>query len=395
MGALTGLKILDFSSLMPGPIATTMLADLGAEIVSVSAPGRPDLMNSYPPVISDLEMSASAAYLGRNKRSITLNLKNPASIEAVKKMVCEYDIVIEQFRPGVMQRMGLGYEDLKAVNPAIIYCSITGYGQTGPMADRPGHDINYLAVSGNALYRAADGTERAVAPNFQLADVAGGSYMSMISILAAVYYREQTGKGQYIDVSMTDSIVPFCFLEGCGALAAERYEDSAWENRHVSGVAMGAAYGFFETADHKYLSIGALEPKFFIALCEGVGHPEWVEQRFALKEPERFSEELSAIIRTKTRDEWSEVFSKLDTCVEPVLGFDEITEYPQFTERKLFPEVPLSCDPAITIRQIGTPVHLSETPAEYRHTAFPAGYHNEEVLSAFGFSKEAIQSMQK
>lgn len=151
MGALSGLKILDFSTLLPGPLATMLMADLGAEVISVSAPGRPDLMNGYPPIIDELGISATSAWLGRNKKTICLNLKKPGAVAAVKKLVHEYDIVVEQFRPGAMKRLGLDYETLKKENPALIYCSITGYGQNGPLMMRADHDINYVALSGNML----------------------------------------------------------------------------------------------------------------------------------------------------------------------------------------------------------------------------------------------------
>ena len=208
MGALDGYKILDFTTLLPGPYATMTLADLGAEVLKVSGRDKYDLVVNWPPVIKGAQVTGAQAWLGRNKKTIFLNLKKKAAVEAVKKLVLEYDIVVEQFRPGVMDKLGVGYEELRKVNPRLIYCAITGYGQDGPFAMKAGHDINYLSRSGIAW---AAG-RKAGGPglyNFQIADVAGGSMNAVSSILAAIIYREHTGEGQFIDVSMQDSVILF------------------------------------------------------------------------------------------------------------------------------------------------------------------------------------------
>ena len=207
MGALDGYKVLDFSTLLPGPYATMTLADLGAEVLKVSSKDKYDLVVNWPPVIEGAQVTGAQAWLGRGKKTIHLNLKKPAAVEAVRKLIMEYDIIVEQFRPGVMKKLGLSYEQLREINPRIIYCSITGYGQDGPLSLRAGHDINYIARSGIA---ASAGRKKGGPSlyNFQIADVAGGSMNAVTSILAAIIYRERTGKGQYIDVSMQDSIVP-------------------------------------------------------------------------------------------------------------------------------------------------------------------------------------------
>ena len=218
MGALDGYKVLDFSTLLPGPYATMTLADLGAEVLKVSGRDKYDLVVNWPPVVKGAEVTGAQAWLGRGKKTIHLNLKKPAAVEAVKKLVMEYDIIVEQFRPGVMKKLGLSYEILRQVNPRIIYCSITGYGQTGPMSMRAGHDINYISRSGIA----ASAGRREGGPslyNFQIADVAGGSLNAVASILAAIIYRERTGEGQYIDVSMQDSVVPFNSMDGAAYFA--------------------------------------------------------------------------------------------------------------------------------------------------------------------------------
>ena len=198
MGALDGYKILDFTTLLPGPYATMTLADMGAEVLKVSGRDKYDLVVNWPPVVPGAQVTGTQAWLGRNKKTMFLNLKKPAAVEAVKKLVMEYDIVVEQFRPGVMAKLGVGYEQLREVNPRLIYCAITGYGQDGPFGRREG---------GPSLY------------NFQIADVAGGSMNAVSSILAAIIYRDRTGEGQFIDVSMQDSVIPFNSMDGAAYFA--------------------------------------------------------------------------------------------------------------------------------------------------------------------------------
>ncbi len=389
MGALSSLKVLDFSTLLPGPLCTMFLADLGADVVSVCAPGKPDLMNNYPPILDELGISASYSWLGRNKRSVELNLKNPKAVEAVKKLVKEYDIVVEQFRPGVMKKLGLDYETLRQENPALIYCSITGYGQNGPMAMKPGHDINYVALSGNMLMMDGNEPQAVSIPNFHLADIAGGGYMSTIAILAAVQYREKTGKGQYIDMSMMDGILPFACIEGAGVLASRTYPEG-WQDRHVSGVCNGPHYNLYETADKKYMSVGALEPKFFAALCNTLGLLEWADGKIINEDQAKMKEVFTAKFKEKTRDEWTEIFSKVDACVEPALDITEMAKNEQVLARGMIAKVPLSLATDKTVEQIGNPVKLSESPVEYRHTAYPIGYHTDEVMASVGMSASDV-----
>lgn len=217
-GALSGLKILDFSTLLPGPLATMHLADMGAEVLRVTSGTRADLVQTMPPYVPGMNISATAAQIGRNKKVITLNLKDSRAVQIIKELIREYDIVLEQFRPGVMKKLGLDYETLSAINPGIIYCSLTGYGQDGPMAVKAGHDINYLSLSGMMSYagRKKDGPSLM---GIQIADIASGTNNTIISILAAVIYRNNTGRGQYLDVSMTDGVFALNAMSGPGVLA--------------------------------------------------------------------------------------------------------------------------------------------------------------------------------
>lgn len=387
MGALDGYRILDFTTLLPGPYATMTLADMGAEVLKVSSKDKYDLVVNWPPVIEGAQVTGTQAWLGRGKKTIHLNLKKPKAVEAVKKLVLKYDIVVEQFRPGVMNKLGVGYDQLREVNPRLIYCAITGYGQDGPFAMRAGHDINYLSRSGIA----SSAGRREGGPslyNFQIADVAGGSMNAISSILAAIIYRERTGEGQFIDVSMQDSIIPFNSMDGAAYFAGGPMP--ARENGLLNG---GGIYDFYETADGKYMSVGSLEPKFFAALCDGMGHPEWRDGKILRTEPEMVKEVFRSVFKTRTRDEWTEVFRDLDACVEPVMDLEEVSNDEHLVRRGMWPEVKVPLTDHISVRQMGCPMHLSKCPPAYRHAGYPEGFHTEEILSSLGYSQEEIKEL--
>lgn len=387
MGALDGLKILDFSTLLPGPYATLLLADLGAEVLKVSSRDKYDLVVHWPPEIEGSGTTAAAAWLGRNKKTIFLNLKKPSAVEAVKRLILEYDILVEQFRPGVMAKLGLDYETLKGVNPRLIYCSLTGYGQTGPLSPRAGHDINYMSRSG-VMASAGRKATGPVLTNMQVADVAVGSMNSVVGILAAVHHRDVTGRGQYIDVAMLDGMVPFNSMDGAcflaGAPAPER------ESQMLNG---GEVYDFYETSDGGYMSVGSLEPKFFADLCRGLGRPEWADGRIRKADLPLVKETFRDIFRTKSRDEWTELFSHYDACVEPVLTLAEAAADAHINARGLVPDVPLPLAEGRTVRQLGCPIKLSDCPAAYRHAGYPEGWHTEAVLTGLGYTAEEIRDL--
>ena len=387
MKALEGLKILDFTTLLPGPYATLVLADLGAEVLKVSSPSKQDIVLEYEPFVEGTDIAANEAWLGRNKRNIFLNLKHPKAIAIVKQLIQEYDIVIEQFRPGVMEKLGLGYEALKAVNPALIYCSLTGYGQTGPMAKAAGHDCNYLARSGNlamAGYRDAGPAPM----NIQIADICVGSMNSVVGILAAVQYRNRTGKGQYIDVAMLDGLVPFTAMDGTRFLATG--EDCGRESRRLNG---GSLYGYYETKDGEYLSVGSLEPKFWAAFCQGIGCPDLIEGTVEPEDIDTVRERVRSVLKTKTRDEWMAIFQKLDCCVEPVLSLKEaLLEDEHIRERNLVVEVEVPCTGGKKVKQLGSPMKLSACPVTYDLGGYPLGYHTQEVMGALGLDYAALKA---
>lgn len=389
MGALTGYKILDFTTLLPGPFATMTLADLGAEVLTISSPDRRDLVAEWPPTADGTQVTGPKAWLGRNKKTMYLNLKEPLAVGAVLRLVMDYDIVIEQFRPHVMERLGVGYEQLKAVNPRLIYCAITGYGQDGPCALRAGHDINYISRAGiaSAAGRKEGGPSLY---NFQIADVAGGSMNAVVAILAAILYRERTGQGQMIDISMQDCVVPFNSMD-----AAAYFAGGSQPEREGGLLNGGGIYDFYETKDHRYMSVGSLEPKFFAALCDTLGLSEWRDGRILRKDTALVKETLRKKFRTKTQAEWTEIFRGADACVEPVLTLEEASRDEHLNARGMWPEVEIPLTGGRKIREMGSPLRMSACPPEYRHAGYPTGYHTEEVLRSLGYDEEQIQKMSK
>lgn len=387
MGSLDDLKILDFSTLLPGPYATLMLADMGAEVLKISSASRPDIVLDYPPFIGDTGVSASQAWLGRNKKTMFLNLKTGEGKAVVKELVKEYDIVLEQFRPGVMEKLGLGYEDLKAVNPKLIYCSLTGYGQTGPLRDAAGHDINYMSRSG-IISQAGRRESGPSLMNFQIADIAVDSMNSVIGILAAVNYRKNTGKGQYIDVAMMDGCVPFNSLDGAGFLVSGK--EPKREGERLNG---GCIYDFYETKDGEYLSVGSLEPQFWSRFCTAIGREDLIEGTVYPPNIDEVKAEIRGILKTKTRDEWVEVFSHYDACVQPVLNLKEaLLEDEQVKEREMVVDVKLPLHEDVSVKQLATAVKLSECPCEYKFAGYPTGYHTKEVIEQLGMDYAELKA---
>ncbi|MFF0826503.1 CaiB/BaiF CoA transferase family protein [Brevibacillus sp. NPDC003359] len=378
MGILTGLKILDFSTLLPGPFATMMLADMGADVVKVESPHREDVVKHLPPM--DGEVSATFAHLHRSKRSLALDLKTEEAKEVVYQLVKEYDIVIEQFRPGVMDRMGIGYEKLKEINPRIIYCSISGYGQTGPYRDRAGHDINYLSLAGVAGYSSRK-KEAPVPAGIQIADLAGGSMSAVIGILAAVYHRERTGEGQYIDISITDVVFALNAVYGPGYLVGEIEPEP--ESLLLNG---GYFYDYYETKDQRYFSVGSLEPQFQARLCERIGDDRLrsLGSRRRIEDQRAFKTRLAEIFKQKDFAEWVMIFGgDFDGCVEPVLKFSEAVQHPHIKARELL--VTVTKPEGGTQQQIAFPIKFSTQPAAYRFTGVQTGTHTEEIFKEIGF----------
>lgn len=384
-GPLSTLKVLDFSTLLPGPFASLLLADMGAEVLRIESPSRMDLVRVLPP--HDGGVSASHAYLNRNKRSIALDLKKPEAVAMVKQLVAEYDIVLEQFRPGVMDKLGVGYAALKAINPKLIYVSITGYGQSGPYKDRAGHDINYLALAGIASYTG----RRETGPlplGIQAADIAGGSLHGVIGLLAAVIQRQATGQGQQVDISMTDCAFSLHGMSGAGYLAAG--VEPAMENQALNG---GSFYDYYRTRDGRWLSVGSLEPQFMQQFCAAIGRPELAARGLSQKPEDQQALKREIEIEIERRDfaEWSQVFAGLDACVEPMLNLSEAVEHPQLKARGLVTEVPRAGQ--APQRQIACPIKFSSGLPEPRHIGAALGAHTEAVMAELGYSPEQIAQL--
>ncbi|WP_152221437.1 CaiB/BaiF CoA-transferase family protein [Pseudomonas sp. SCB32] len=382
-GPLASLKILDFSTLLPGPFASLLLADMGAQVLRVESPTRMDLVRVLPPHVDGT--SASHAYLNRNKRSIGLDLKQPQAVEVVKQLVQEYDIVLEQFRPGVMDKLGVGYEALKAINPRLIYVSITGYGQTGPLRDRAGHDINYLALAGIASYTGRRDTGP-LPLGVQLADIGGGSLHGVMGLLAAVIHRQQTGEGQQVDVSMTDCAFSLHGMAGAGYLAAGVEPDM--ESLALNG---GSFYDYYRTRDGRWFSVGSLEPQFMQQFCAAIGRPELAARGLSPKPEDQQALKREIAIEFERHDfsEWQERFVALDACVEPMLSLSEAVEHPQLRERGVVTQVPNG--KGGEQRQMACPIRFSAGRPEPRHIGVALGAHTGEVMAELGYSTEQVE----
>ncbi|AZF48333.1 CaiB/BaiF CoA-transferase family protein [Pseudomonas sp. R2-7-07] len=384
-GPLASLKVLDFSTLLPGPFASLMLADMGAEVLRIESPTRMDLLRVLPP--HDQGTSASHAYLNRNKRSLALDLKRAEALQIVFELVKGTDILIEQFRPGVMERLGLGYAALNAINPRLIYVSITGYGQTGPYRDRAGHDINYLAVAGVASHSG----RRDSGPlplGVQLADIGGGSLHAVVGLLAAVIARQQSGVGQYLDVSMTDCAFSLNAMAGAGYLACG--VEPAWENHVLNG---GSFYDYYRTRDGRWMSVGSLEPAFMQRLCEALGRPELALHSLKPEQQPALKQALQVEFEKRSFDEVCALFAGVDACVEPVLNLSEAVAHPQLQARALISQVPRG--DGSTQAQIACPLKFSEGLPAPRHIGAAVGAHSDEVLGELGFSAQRIADLRQ
>ncbi len=364
---LDGLKVLDLTRLLPGPYATLVLADLGASVDKLEDPNGGDYLRQMGPFRGD----ESAMFLGlnRNKRSATLDLKSTDGPATLKKAVKNYDVLVESFRPGVMDKLGVGWETLHAENPRLIYCAISGYGQTGPDRLRAGHDLNYIARSGVLGY-AGDGGGAPSAPGVQVGDIGGGSLFALVGILAALHERQRTGVGRLVDISMTDGSLAFLHMQLAARMAMGA--EGAALQRGVETLNGGyPCYGVYRCADGKYLAVGALEPKFFQGVCEVLGRPELIDGAYDLGDQANGVRlKLAAIFAEKSRDAWVALFRARDLCVEPVLEGDEVFLDAQLQARGMFIE-------ADGLMQLRTPLQFGPVPTR---PAPKLGEHTRQVL---------------
>jgi len=378
-GPLAGVRVLDLTRLLPGPFASLALVDLGASVDKLEDTGAGDYLRLTPPLTAG-DTSATFLALNRGKRSVCLDLKKTSARQAVLRMVAGYDVFFEQFRPGVLDRLGLGHATLLAANPRLIVCALTGYGQDGPMAARAGHDINYLARAGVLGMQGPPGAPPQV-PGFQLADFGGGLW-SVIGILAALHERAGTGKGKVVDVSMVEASVGFA-LASLGQLFGG-HAPARGDEPLTGGLAL---YGAYATKDAKYVTLGALEPKFWMAFCTGAGID--ADLRALLPGPHQVAlkETLRGVFASRTRAEWQAFGREHDCCLEPVLEPGELRDDEHLRARGMFFEMD---SPWGRIAQLRTP--LAERGATYAPPP-KQGEHTDAVLREAGLDDAAIAAM--
>ncbi|WP_458413496.1 CaiB/BaiF CoA transferase family protein [Schinkia sp. CFF1] len=383
---LESIRVLDLTRLLPGPYCTMLLADFGAEVIKIEEPNLGDYARWEEPKVG--KDSAIFSSLNRNKKSVTLNLKSEKGKEIFVELVKTADVVVESFRPGVMDRLGLGYEKLKDLNPKLIYCAITGYGQTGPYAHLPGHDINYLSYAG-VLDLNGERKQTPVVPPIQIADIGGGSLMAVIGILMAVISRKNTGKGQFVDISMLDGVVSW--LQTLLPNYLVNHESPIRGELALSGEK--AAYGVYETKDQRYISVGALEAKFWEAFCNAIGREDFISLLDAPPgKQDVIKIEIANIMKKETLRQWLEIFKNYETCVSPVLTIEEMTKNPQILARQMVQQCPDMVEGGMG--HIGIPIKLSETPGSIYSKAPELGEHNHEILAELGLSGEESESQQ-
>jgi alpha-methylacyl-CoA racemase len=397
---LQDIRVLDLSRLLPGGFCSLLLADFGADVLKVEDTGMGDYIRWSPPYYEGAHDSAKSALflaLNRNKRSIRLDLKSEGGREALLALVREYDVVLESFRPGVLDRLGVGYERMREVNPGIVYCAISGYGQDGPKRDASGHDMNYLGLVGllglTGELGGVGGEGGPIQSAGQIADLGGGALMAAFGIMAALRERDGSavhsgsGEGQLVDVSMADGALSWLAM-----VAGAYFADGNVARRGELPLAGSlVCYRPYECADG-WVSLGALEPKFWQAWCRGVGREELIAKQFERPGSESH-ERVKEIFKGRTRAEWEAFARKHDCCLEPVLELDEALASDLVREREMVVEL---SQPGVDggVRQLGIPVKLSRTPGQHARLPGPAlGEHTEQALLAAGYSQEQVDEL--
>ncbi|MEA2213772.1 MAG: alpha-methylacyl-CoA racemase [Solirubrobacteraceae bacterium] len=386
---LNGLRVLDLSRLLPGPFCSLLLADFGADVIKVEDTGLGDYVRWAAPYYDGAEETARGALflaLNRGKRSIRIDLKTDGGRDVLVRLVRDADVLLESFRPGVMERLGVGYERLREENPGLVYCAISGYGQDGPLRDRSGHDTNYLGLNGLlGLTGEADGPP--VQSAGQIADIGGGSLMAAVGIMIALRERDRDGEGQLVDCSMFDGSLSWLTMVAAEALAVGR----APRRGQLQLAGRFVCYRPYACADG-YVAMGALEPKFWAAWCQGVSRPDLVAHQFDAPGSDAHHE-VCAVFAERTRAQWQSFAAEHDCCLEPILELDEVLDSELVRARDMVVSIdqPGVAEP---VRQLGVPIKLGRTPADPGRGPGPGlGEHTAEVLAAAGFSDEEITAL--
>ena len=374
-GALCGLLVLDLSRLLPGPYCTMILADHGARVIAIED-RRFRNEEIFP------------ATVNRNKEHMTLNLKTVEGREIFYRLAAAADVVVEGFRPGVVQRLGVDYETIQKINPRIVYCAVTGYGQTGPLRDRAGHDVNYLAHAG-VLDLIGEAERPPTIPGVQIADVAGGGLNAAVGILLALLARGKSGRGQYIDISMTDGAASLLSLQ-----LHFQHVDGRFPRRGDSRLSHHyACYNTYETRDGRYIAIGAVENRFWQKLCDHFGVPEYAALQYDEGRRKEILAFVRSAIRKKTLAQWEEDLADIDACWAPVRTMDDVLQAPLFRERDMVMEI--VGEEGATTTLLGTPIKLRDTPGGIRAAPPAFGGNTRAVLSEFGYSTEEIRELEE
>jgi len=389
MMPLEGVKVLDLSRLAPGPFCTMLLGDLGAEVLLIEPPpqavARPNVPSGFP---RDVAKATAHNALGRNKRSIILNLRDEEAREVFHRLAESADVVLEGFRPGVVKRLGVDYETVRGINPRLIYCSLSGYGQDGPYAGLVGHDINYISMAGALGMIGWPGQPPAIPLNI-IADFAGGGLHAAYAIMVALFVRERIGRGQYVDIAMSDGVMYLL------AMAISQYFATGSAPRAGEHLLNGGAphYNVYQTKDGGWISLGSLEPHFYANLCRAMGREDFIPyQNDSSRWPEVF-EHFRQQFRTRTREEWFETLRQTDICVGPVYGLGEALADPHNRQRGMVIEVEHPSEGKL--RQVGIGTKFSETPGRVRSTAPLPGQHSDEVLASLGYDAARIAALRE